>query len=87
MTYRFSLIVENDDEVICELSCLTLEGVQEELCRKAEHQIKKFEADKESEAQAELDRQAEEEAEREHDLENARDIEEELGNKLRLEVE
>ncbi len=45
--YKFHLIVENEEEVVCEMSCLTLEGVQEELCRKAEHAIKRYEEEHE----------------------------------------
>jgi hypothetical protein len=61
MNFKYTLIVESElDDVVCELSCSTLEGVQEELCRKAEHATKKYEADKELEAQAEIDRQNEE---------------------------
>jgi hypothetical protein len=61
MKYNFHLIVESElDEVVCELSCLSLEALQEELVRKAEIAIKKYEADKEVQAQAEFDRQQEE---------------------------
>jgi hypothetical protein len=64
MNYKFSLIVESElDDVVYKQDCLTLEGVQEELLRKAEHAIKKYEDEKEMEAQMEMDRLAEDEAE------------------------
>lgn len=64
MDYKFTLKVESElDEKVFEMECLTLDGVSEELVRKAEHAIKDYEGEKEVEAQAEADRQAEEAAE------------------------
>lgn len=64
MNYKYTLIVESElDDVVAELSCLTREGVEEELLRKIDHSIKKYEAEQEYRAQCAIESQEEEEAE------------------------
>lgn len=61
MNFTYRLIVESElDEVVCDLSASSMSGLEEDLLRKAEHAVKKYESDKEVEAQWEIDRQQEE---------------------------
>ena len=57
MTYNIHLIVESElDEVVCELSTSAgISDLEENVVRKAEMAIKKYESDKEYEAQARYD--------------------------------
>jgi len=64
MDYKYTLKVESElDEKVFEMSCLTMEGVEEELLRKAEHAIKNYESEKEQEQERLADNEAEHQAE------------------------
>jgi hypothetical protein len=65
MNYLYELKIyggEDGDIEIGKIEAYTLESLQEQL-HKAEHAIKKYEDEKEMEAQMEMDRLAEDEAE------------------------
>ena len=63
MNYKFTLTVEaeEEDNIIFDGSCLTLEGIEEELVRKAKSAISQYEGEQEIAMQQAIDEQKEEE--------------------------
>lgn len=61
MNYNISLVVESElGDIVCELSTSAgISDLEENVIRKCEVQIKKYEAEKEVEEQMEIDRLAE----------------------------
>jgi len=88
MDYKYTLIVENEYEEVFNMYCLTAEEVEEELLRKAEHAIKRYEGEKEAEAErlaeCEAEHQAEMLAEQEYADKLARQDEQSLADARRI---
>jgi len=63
MDYKITTIVEDEEgNIICELSTSAgIEDFQENIIRKVEHSIKKYEDEMEAGEQMEIDRQTEDE--------------------------